>query len=476
MRTGRVDESYESFCKGLDVLGVNWPREKRQVGLGILKGMGAQAMRRIRGLKPDQNAPVGEREMILADGLEQFSYLFFFAQRFDEMFLTNVLSLNYAEKANTAPGVKKRLVQMAANLSIGGAIGPSNYYMRKAAEISGENSTDGDIAYAHLYRGLSYCGQARYEECIPSLLEGIELAQKLGNKRLELDLRAFYSHTQFELSDVESALKLKQDYLADALASEDQAQHQCFAVYNVGQVRYRMGDLQGARADFITARERLMPNYDLDRLLVLGTLSLVELQLQNHQAAWDLATESLELAERAPPTGFYLADAFSNVASVFLEFHAMQNPPIQIDKAEALALAGRALKVFGTVAKKFASNRPRYLVVNGRYLATVGKIKKATVSAQQGIDLAQELGLKFEHAHGHLLVGRFPHLDADARSSHLTQARNGFAAIGLDTWVRGNRKRANARLIKPGGALFFLRSGAWRQRFRIFADNILRKA
>lgn len=445
MRTGRVEASYEAFVRGLDILGLRWPREKSKVGLAILKSLAAQAGNRIRGRRPDASRPTDQRALALADGLEQFSYLFFFAQRFDEMFLANVLSLNFTERANTAPGAKKRLVQMAANMAIGGSVGVADYYLRKAAEIPAEGSTDVDLAFGDLFLGLSYCGQARYGECEAQLLMGVERARKVGNKRLELDLSSFYARSRFELGQHDLARRLNDEYLATAMASEDQAQHQCFAIYSVGQCRLREGDLDGAKRDLLTARDRLMPNYDLDRLLVLGTLSHLEFRLGDHAQALALASEALEIAERAPPTGFYLTDAYAGVASVFLDFLEQPGLPAAPSPDESKNRARRALKIFRGVAKKFASNRPRYLILQGRLHALAGEARKAEASIRDGIALADGLGIAFDHAQGLLAMGALTHLDDAARAGRLAEAEAAFSAIGLPHWA-GVAAEARARL------------------------------
>ena len=429
-RLGDIDKSHASYRLGLEGLGIRWPKNGFQLALAVIKAVSRQAWHRFKGMNPDVNQPVKQRELVLANGMEKFGNLFFFTQRLNDLVLTTLLGLNFSELANSPANIRKTFAQMSVSLSIAKLNKWADYYAGRVESLPLQGSTDNDLAFQFVYLGMHSIGQGRFSEAQRYLREGLGLAKKIGNKRLVLDLTAFSRSPNFLQADYEQGYKDNEVYRDAVLASDDK-QHQYFMRIALGEFALRMSDLETANRLLREAREILLPGYQMDKLHVISMLAISEHRLGNAAVAWDLANEALDAIKSTPPIGYYAMDAYAGIAGLFLEYLEDSDFKFDLSRNELLKRARRALKGFDGFSRSFAVSRPQYLVMQGRLHLLMGNERKAISSSRAAVEMAEDFDMQYDIAIAELQLGRMSSFDLETRMSHVNSAISRFQAIGL---------------------------------------------
>ncbi len=427
-RLGDVDKSYNNFCNGLETLGIVWPKNTFQLVIAVFKAVVRQAWHRIRKLKPDIEQPVNQRELVLANGLEKFGYLFFFEQRLNDLVLTTLQGLNLSEQANSPADIRKTFAQMSVSLSIAKLHKWADYYARNVELLPLKGSTDNDLAFQYNYLSMFAIGQGKFADAERFLRDGLELAKKIGNKRLILDLTAFSRSSPFLQGNYAESEKTNEAYRTAVLASDDK-QHQYFMRIALGGFALRMSQFEEANRLLREASEKLLPGYLMDKLHVTSLLAVSEHRAGNKDAGWRLANEALECIRSTPPIGYYAMDAYEEIAALFMDY--LEIGDVDIARKELFRKAGTALKGFDGFSKSFTVSRPQYLILRGRLELLNGNENKALTSTRQGLEGALNTGLRYEVAMANLQLGRMTSLGLEAQKSHISEAVRQFEVMGL---------------------------------------------
>lgn len=431
-RFGDRDRAYDQHILGLKIVGIDWPESNLQLGLAILRAIGKQIWIRLRGLEPDPDKPVLERELVIADGIESFANLFFFMQRLNDLLLTVIMGLNYSELANSLPSARRNYAQFALSLSIAKLHKISDYYLRKFNKLVNEDAGDFDQAQEFGYAAMHALGRAEFEEGKRYIRFGLSKTDWV-NARSVLDITSFSRVPDFFKGDFVQAQKDLDFYeAAVANASSEEKQHPCFLRIAKGEFYLLTGHYHRAAEVLNEAQALLLPGYSFDRINILGLRAITEYRLGNTQTAWDIANEALDLMGPTPPMGFYAFYAYAGVADYFLcvlETEATQVfgvPRSELMRRTALAI--KALKNFST---SFALAKGQHLIMHSRYLQVQGKDQKALSAARSAVARAREVGMRHDEACALRQCARNPSLSPGERKSLQEKAGALFAEMGL---------------------------------------------
>ncbi len=434
-RLGETEQSFEDFTNGLNALGESWPRSGGGLALGILSSIGKQIWHRIRGMKPDASKPINKRELVLSSGMEKFSYLFFFDQRFVDLLLSVLRAINYAEQSNSTQAVRRTFAEITVSLAIARLVKWADFYAQRAQELPLEGSNDFDKAFQLNYLALFSLGLARFDDAHDYLKRGLAFAQNIGNRRLEIDLLSFTRSAYFMSSRFAECKQADITYQAAADAADDK-QHKYFSRISRAEVHMRFGEFEAARELLVESKNLLLPNLLLDRLQTVGLLSFVEYRLGNGEAALIWGKEALDLIKTAPPIGYYTVEAYAAVTDLFI-VHARDAIDGHDSTAVRLKLAKQALGKFDAFSKSFPIARPKFLIRQGEMLKQQSKEAKARKSFEAALAQAQAQNQPYEAALAHHWLGQLSNDDNASRQEHLQMALEGYRSCGLSQDAAG---------------------------------------
>ncbi len=436
LRLGRVDDSRESFIAGLAALGLRWPATSVRYAAALLGALARQIYHRVRGVGTDPEQTVRLREQTLANGLEQFSGLFFFEQRLDQLLLADLHGLNFAEQANAPSIIRKLFAQNAVTLSVARAHRWANYYAKAVETYSKAGSTDADLAYQFYYLAMHSIGHGRWQIAHKHLERGIAQAQNIGHRRLELDLLSFRRSALFIQGDYVAGAAAN-DVYRDAVLSSTDEQHQYFMRIALGEFALRRSDFDDANQLFDEASDLLLRGYALDHLHVQANRAVAKHRLGLADESWQLATAIVALIGTTQPIGYYAMEGYAGIASLFLDH--LEDPRSTHSRAELARFARLALRGFDRFSKSFPVSRPRYLMLRARLLEARGRHKRAIRSALEALTAARSLALQFDIAAASEQLGRCRGVPNDARREHAARALAGYVELDLAREATGAR-------------------------------------
>ena len=211
----------------------------------------------------------------------------------------------------------------------------------------------------------------------------------------------------------------------ESQVGEDSAESQVLAwgLHGQGYALVRIGLLDEAASKLLKALE-LHKNIPNDQYFIIASGDLGECYLR--QGKLELALEVLEksvlIVIEKGLRDYGVTWVRNNLAEVYLT--AARQATTEQERRLWLNKAQIACKAALKHSKKFMVGKPKAARLQGEYEWLIGKPKLAQKWWQESLDVATEMGARYEAGMTHLTMGRY----LRARV-HLEQARDIFAAL-----------------------------------------------
>ncbi len=169
----------------------------------------------------------------------------------------------------------------------------------------------------------------------------------------------------------------------------------------------------------------------LIRIDALGLLALARLRIGDRGAALAAVAEAHALIPSvSPPVAYPRLLGYTAVAEVCLDAWDGAIRSGARDRATLARLARRACRDLDVYRRTFRVGLPAARLYAGRYLWLCGRRRGARRRVRQALAAATALGMRYEQARAHHLLGRFAGRDSEAGQGHLREAGCLFDALG----------------------------------------------
>ncbi|MCA9994712.1 MAG: hypothetical protein KDE56_03125 [Anaerolineales bacterium] len=182
----------------------------------------------------------------------------------------------------------------------------------------------------------------------------------------------------------------------------------------------RLGDSYLADVTGVLEQAQAVPNLQLaaeDKVLLYGLLGQVQLRLGNWAEAEAWAHETLAAIGQSTFMYFYSMDGYTAPAEILLAL--TESMPYQPQRGQAVKQALQRQQAF---ARVYPVGQPGAWQAAGRWAWENGRLPQAHQLWQQSLTAAQKLGMVYETARAHWIIGQHLPAEAGERAAHLHQA------------------------------------------------------
>jgi tetratricopeptide (TPR) repeat protein/TolB-like protein len=331
--------------------------------------------------------------------------------------LEQVIEIN--RKAGAQKDLAGANVNMAALLVKMGNPEEAQHYIDNALQVSGSVHDEEDEARAHILKGQVLSTSGHSVEAEAQDRKALALAEKLGNTGIQATALSNLAQSQSE-TDAGSALAAYGTVLKLRRANRDPvAVATC--LFNMGDVQYRRGELDGAEASYREAIQISSEQKDRPGV-ALGSMSLAQINLERRRLpeAERQALDALEKLKEAPDP-----DLESTADSILLRVLVEEG---KLPDAESYA--DRIRKIASQDPDTSFENRmslAEYLAATGHKADAVQQIRTLPADAKQH-------GRNFEELEAELLLWKFQadnHVSPASRAQALASVRKRAEQAGF---------------------------------------------
>ncbi len=435
---GHLDSCREHLERAVSLLG--WPLPETDLALipKILEQVLVQLLNRLWPSRTGKASPE-ERESLLeaVRAYERLGVINYYACSLLPGLFTCFQMLNLAEKAGPSP----ELANANANMCVGMAVIPwpsqAEVYGRRCVETARIVGKPSAMAWAKHAHSIAQAGFGRWEESLEALDEASETHLRIGDLRRYIEGIQIRVNLQLIRGEFRTAAETGRE-LAERGHSLGDFQHKGW-----GMIAEALAMLQMGRKDEAsTLVEAALPlttgsaGRILDEMLAYSTLAMVRLRQGQLHLARRAAETALLLFEQGPPTAFYLMDAYSNVAEVFVTLQELRTRAMPAERSDLARCARRACRRLHAFAKVFPPGRARASLWEGRRAWLLGKESAAFKAWEKSLRESEAFGLPFDDAQVRLEIARRLDPADSRRAAHLALALEKFEQAGATHHVQ----------------------------------------
>lgn len=191
----------------------------------------------------------------------------------------------------------------------------------------------------------------------------------------------------------------------------------------------RLGDSYLPDVAVLLEQAQAMANLQLtaeDKVLLYGLLGRLQLRLGHLVEAEAWAHETLAAMTQSTFMYFYSMDGYTAPTEIFLALTAAT--PRQPQREQVMREALQRQQAF---ARVYPVGQPGAWLAAGRWAWANGRFPQAHQLWQQSLNAAQKLGMSYETARTHWVIGQHLPVEAEERAAHLQQAERLFEQLGL---------------------------------------------
>lgn len=191
----------------------------------------------------------------------------------------------------------------------------------------------------------------------------------------------------------------------------------------------RLGDSYLPDVAGLLEQAQAMPNLPLtaeDKVWLYGLLGRVQLRLGNLVEAEAWAHETLAAMAQSTFMYFYSMDGYTAPAEIFLALTA--TTPYQPQRGQMVQQALQRQQAF---ARVYPVGQPGAWLTAGRWAWENGRFPQAHQLWQQSLTAAQKLGMAYDTARAHWVIGHYLPSETGERAAHLQQAEQLFERLGV---------------------------------------------
>ena len=405
-------------------------------GLSTLGALGKQ-LGRLAGLSRAVRGDSSERGRLREAALaaERLSQTYFFLNQQNRAFGAALKAAHFAE----ALGPSAELARGYGVLSIGFgfAMLPSlvERYGQQAQDIAKQVADPHAIAFVAFLRGLSALGAGEHSKARAFLRHALDTARTSGDVRANQEILAVLGHAHVVAGDAHTGLSLFEQ-LGQSVDRSPNAQGQLWVLSGRGSTLIKLGRADEGIQLLVQARELNANTDDRTQQIAHGAVAMAYQIKEQCQQARSAAEQTLQLSERAAPTGYHLCLGLFPMCEVLL---ASWERALSDDKAQAKELAqlcARACSVTERYARIFALGRARAQLYRGCAHWLDGRSSRAQSLWRKSLETATGLDIPFDRGRAHFELGRHLAPSDPARKAHLARAAALFRQTGAEHWLK----------------------------------------
>ncbi|MEO7839483.1 MAG: hypothetical protein ABIU06_09045, partial [Anaerolineales bacterium] len=417
---GALDLSRDHFEKSAELLG--WPSPRRKSALlgSILRQMGTQAWRLIRGTPRPAKNPAQILEAARAH--ERLVDLYYFAQDRPHLLNSALHALNLTQKAPPSPDLARAYALACTVTTLLRAHNLAEKYQEHALQTAAQVNHLPSHARVFGRTGLYNIGIGNYKRAIELLDDASEISNRLRDYRQWGESAALRAWTSYLVADFEDS-RARFEALFIMAKQVGNTQYQNWGQWGQSHGLLRMNRLEEARRALSDVVQRLENQEDSGaRVVSYGLMAIVCMHLKD----WEnmLKHSKPLVSTEKGPARFSIADfeGYASVAEVFLtlwERNATTPLLNQIGYSleESQTAARRACKSMAGYAHVYSIAQPRDHYLKGWLTALDGKHEDALQIWKDGLRLAQTLQMPYEEARLHDILSRhLPGEDPDTQT------------------------------------------------------------
>jgi tetratricopeptide (TPR) repeat protein len=430
---GSLDRSRDHFERSAQLLG--WPSPHRRSALlrSLLGQLATQAWRLIRGTLP---RPVQDPSQILdaARAHDRLVDLYYFAQDLPHMLNSGLHALNLTQKAPPTPDLARAYALACGVASVLHAHGLAEKYQARALETIAQVDHLPSQARVFSRVGLYYIGIGNFQGAIHLHDQASEIAERLRDFRQLGESAALRAWTSYLLADFEDSRARFERVFAMAKQVRN-IQYQNWGQWGQSHSLLRMNRLEEAHRALGDVIQRLANQEDSGSQIVsYGLMAIVCMHLEDWQHMLEYGKRLVATEKR--PSRFSIADleGYASVGEVFLTLwqeHATDGllGRIGYPLEECQTAARRACKSMEGYARVYTIAEPRLHFLRGWLSRLEGNEKQAVQVWNEGLHQAEQLGMRYEEARLHDILGRHLPAGDTETMTHREKARRLFELL-----------------------------------------------
>jgi class 3 adenylate cyclase/tetratricopeptide (TPR) repeat protein len=424
MGLGRLPESRQHADQAVALLGSPVPTTPLRLLSDLSQQALQQSVHRIWPARLVRGTPAGRSAALEATrAFERLAFLNYYANAKGPGISAVLHAVNLAERAGPSPELARAYASMSVAAGVVQLHTLARSYARKALEIARAEHDLPALAFVLVATSTYHNSVGNWTTAREGLLEGLGIAQRLGDQRRWGELAAglavaMYFQGQFD------RLAAWQAEMQKMASHADDPQRKAHAI--LGKIWYLMP--QG-RTDIaikeLQEATRLLAGRGsrADETVIYGVLALAYLRRQDKEQAQLAAHRAASLIAQSRPTAAYTLEGYAGVTEVYLNLwmagdHAAARP------------AQQARAALRRLARTFPTARPRAWLYEGLAAHHVGRKRRAVAAWNKSLKTAERLAMPYEQGRAHYELGRHLPPDHPGRQAHLRRACEIFAGIG----------------------------------------------
>lgn len=430
---GQLTESRKYFLTALDLLG--WPmpekplaRTVRQLGIQVAHYLWLVAVpEKIRFFfdrpTPEDNA----RKLTAAHAYEPLGLVYYFSSETNQAVYTALHRFILAKKATEATSELSRGYASVCGIFM--LVGLHRFgleYGRQARRIARQINDIPALAWAYLSTSVFTIGVGKWHNIEGWLKKGVELNQRLLDKRNLGDTVGTLINVLFAQDKYQESAEASRQ-LQTLGRESGNLEHVAWGITGEANATLRLGD--PARAielyqQSLTRFKDIEEDY-VHEAETIGMLALAYLREGRLDEAEALVEQIVALIPDQIPSSYVLFPAFAAVSQTYITIWEQRGGNTAVQQKLA-----RSIKALNRFARHHPIGKPRSLTYAGKEAWLRGNKRKAFRLWRKAIKAANQKEMRYEQGLAHWMVTA--HLDPTAadRDAYLTVAKQRFAEIG----------------------------------------------
>jgi class 3 adenylate cyclase/tetratricopeptide (TPR) repeat protein len=430
---GSLPDCERHIREAFRTLGRPLPRTQLMFGLGLIPQIGRQVFHRLFPSLFIGSLKGRKREIRLefARLYELIGRMYFYSNETLPIMHSILQFLNSSERAGTSAELANAYSGMAVLAGFAQLHNLAETYVQRALAVAREVNQPTNLITVNVVTSVYHLSVAKWDEVRRSTEEAKALCEQLGDSRQWGDSTVLLAESRFISGDVEYALQLQEELLADA-RRRNSPLHIGWGLTGVSANKLRLGGDVETVPMLEEALEILVriPN----RASSINTNALLALAYQRlgeTTKALAYADETLNLAEGISPTVYALGIGFAAAAEVFFRYwEESLRAPGNPESVPLRTSAEKALKLLRAFRKVFPIGVPYELYYRGWHQSLNGRHPAAIKTWKAGLSAAEKYQLRYEEGLLKWRLGMDSTADESRRRDHLRCAAEIFETMG----------------------------------------------
>lgn len=438
LNIGAFSKANVELTEALALLGIDMPSEKKQ--------MSRQAAKHIKfKIKPDKRKAIASdphlsREAIVC--LVTMTRICYFECRKTTAEFCVYMILQIVSDPDFHSNDKLLTQLYRASILTNGLSGQHEMavaQIQEGAENAREQNQIEEVGRIHQSAGMYYSSVGQWKNAIESLSHAMNIAEKIGDRRLLEECLVFLSHVHYlqgdlfkSLTQAELALKKGRER-GDVQTQQMALIAQSRALYFLGQNDKCVKALADVGATFAASTSDVVLS---SRIVYNALISATQLQSDQFKEAYETMHKNINLLQHCEPTCYFTVTAYLGVVETLVKLIQLDDVALKsvgsgVTRAKLTTEMSSALDVLYEFDQTFVISQPRSLLWKGVHEGWKGRMAKSEAKMQAALEQAEKLEMTFDAAVITYYQGKLAKNDQTKSAALLKRAFSMFENTGV---------------------------------------------